>query len=235
MIVHNSFMALIPARGGSKGVLRKNLQMINGKPLIAHTIIQAKQSVYINRIIVSTDDDEIAEIAQSFGAEVPFKRPKYLATDEAKGIDVTLHAINWFKKRGEQTDYVVELLPTSPLRLSSDIDNAVRLMFEKQADAIVSVCKSQKHPFWSNELPPDGCMKEFINRKALGKNRQELPLFYTLNGSIYLVKSEFLFKNKSYYGEKTFAYIMPTERSVDIDSHLDLKLAEIFFGKTSYD
>ena len=156
-------------------------------------------------------------------------RPKELARDNAKGIDVVFHAMDWFRKNGRdrQYDLIMLLQPTSPLRTAEDIDKAVELLFFKKAKAIVSVCEVDHHPLWTNTLPDNECMKDFIRKEIINKNRQELPAFYRLNGAIYLAYCDYLKKQKSFFGKDTFAYIMPKERSVDIDSELDLKLAEI--------
>ena len=231
MINGKKVLAIIPARGGSKGLPGKNIKPLLGKPLIAWTIEEAKKSKYIDRLIVSTEDEEIAEVSKKFGAEVPFMRPKELSTNEAKGIDVVLHAIEWMEKNDKSYDLIILLQPTSPLRTSKDIDKATEMLPSKNAKAIVSVCKTHHHPYWSNILPEDGCMKDFIEPKAMNKNRQELPTFYRLNGAIYLCYTDYLKREKRFIGCDTFAYIMPTERSVDIDDEVDFKLAEILIGK----
>ena len=233
MYNNNKIIGIIPARGGSKGIRKKNIVDLAGKPLIAYTIEQAKGSKYMDKIIVTTDDEKIAEISRSLGAEVPFSRPKALATDEAKGIDVVLHAITWFDSNEESFDIVMMLQPTSPLRLSEDIDKAIEVLFLKNAMAIVSVCKSEHHPLWSNTLPEDSNMKNFINPEYMNKNRQELPVFYRLNGAIYLSFCNYIKDRKSFYGENTFAYIMPDERSIDIDNMLDFKLAELLLNSVT--
>lgn len=178
---------------------------------------------------VSTEDKEIAEISKKYGAEVPFIRSKELAEDNAKGIEVVLHAINWLKKnnRQKQYDLIMLLQPTSPLRKYEDIYKAIELLFLKETKAIVSVCEVDYHPLWVNTLPEDGCMKDFIRQDVLNRNRQELPKFYRLNGAIYLSYCDYIKEEKSFFGEKTFAYIMSRERSIDIDDEIDFKLAEI--------
>ncbi len=224
-----NILGLIPARGGSKGLPRKNIRPLLGKPLITWTIEQALASKYLDRVVVTTDDKEIAEVSKKYGAEVPFMRPKELAEDNTKGIDVVLHALNWLKENDKQKQYdlIMLLQPTSPLRKSEDIDKAIELLFLKEEKSIVSVCEVDHHPLWANTLPEDGCMKDFIRQEIMNKNRQELPVFYRLNGAIYLAYCNYIKKQKSFFGEKTFAYIMPKERSVDIDDKIDLKLAEI--------
>jgi len=228
MYKEKTILGLIPARGGSKGLPRKNIRPLLGKPLIAWTIEQAKVSKYVDKVVVSTDDEEIAEVAKQYGAKVPFMRPKELARDDTPGIDVVFHAMNWFtKNKNKQYDLIILLQPTSPLRTAEDIDKAIELLFLKKAKAIVSVCEVDHHPLWTNTLPENGCMKDFIRKEIMNKNRQELPTFYGLNGAIYLAYWDYIKEQKGFFGKETFAYIMPKERSVDIDSELDLKLAEI--------
>jgi len=222
-----SVLGLIPARGGSKGLPRKNIKPLLGKPLIAYTIEQALASKHLDRVIVSTDSEEIAEVSRKYGAEVPFMRPKELATDEAKSINVVLHVIKWMEENDKSYDLLMLLQPTSPLRTVEDIDKAIELLLEKEANAIISVCEVEQHSYWSNVLPPDGCMKNFIRPEVTNKNRQELPLFYRLNGAIYLVYWDYLKQEKTFFGDKTFAYIMPRERSIDIDEEIDFILAEL--------
>jgi len=220
-------LALITARGGSKGLPQKNILPLAGKPLIAWTIEQAKKSKYLDTVIVSTDSQKIAKIAKNFGAEVPFIRPANLATDKAKSIEVILHCLNWLKERKKFYDLVMLLQPTSPLRTAIDIDNSLKLLFSKKAQAVISVCATEHHPYWINTLPKDGCLKNFINPEIENKPRQQLPKFYRLNGAIYLAYSDYLEKQKSFFGNKSYAYIMPPERSVDIDNYFDFKLAEV--------
>ena len=227
MYREKTIIGLIPARGGSKELPRKNIRPLLGKPLIVWTIKQALASEYLDRVIVSTDNKEIAEISKKYGAEVPFMRPKELATDKAKGIDVVLHVIDWMKRNDNLYDLIMLLQPTSPLRTKEDIDKAIELLFLKKAKAIVSVCEVSHHPYWSNMLPPDGCMADFIKPEIANKNRQELPTFYRLNGAIYLAYWSYLREQRTFFGQETFAYIMPRDRSIDIDSEIDLKLAEI--------
>lgn len=224
-----NILGLIPARGGSKGLPGKNIKLLLGKPLIAWTIEQALASKYLDRVVVSTDDKEISDISKKYRAEVPFIRPKELAMDNTKGIDVVLHAIDWLKENDmrKQCDLLILLQPTSPLRATEDINKAIELLFLKEAKAIVSVCEVDHHPLLANTLPEDGCMKDFIRKEIMNKNRQELPKFYRLNGAIYLAYCNYIKERKSFFGEKTFTYIMPRERSIDIDDEIDFELAEI--------
>ncbi len=218
--------ALIPARAGSKGLKAKNLAQLSGKPLIAWTIEAAKKSAYLDRIAVSTDDQKIAEVSRKFGAQVPFIRSKELARDESPCLDVVLDYLSFTNKQSEFFDILVLLQPTSPLRDFKDIDRAIELLFEKKAKAIVSVSEAEHHPLKSNLLPDNHCLKDFIKPGNLNKNRQELGKFYRENGAVYVADCDYLNQEKSFYGQETFAYIMPQERSIDIDSIIDLKLAE---------
>ncbi|MHB1688182.1 MAG: acylneuraminate cytidylyltransferase family protein [Ignavibacteriaceae bacterium] len=228
MINDQKTLALIPARGGSKGVPQKNIKNLNGKPLIAWTIETALQCKYIDRIVVSTDDEKIASIAKQFNADVPFLRPKELAQDNSKSIDAVLHCINWLKENGDEYDILILLQPTSPLRIATDIDKSIEMLFEKKADSIVSVCKTEHNPLWSNTLPNDGRMNRFLKNEFANLNRQQLPQYYRLNGAVYSAWTDYVVKNLSFFGKNTFAYIMSNERSIDVDSSFDFELCEFF-------
>lgn len=222
----NTILGLIPARGGSKGLPGKNIRPLSGKPLIAWTIEQALTSNNIDRVIVSTDSRDIADVARVHGVDTPFLRPDELATDKAEMIDVILHVLESLKEDGFSYDSVMLLQPTSPLRTALDIDSVIELLNKKGAKAVVSVCEAEHHPYWSNTLPPDGCMKDFLARDAR-KNRQELPIVYRLNGAIFFAHTDYLKAHGEFIGDETYAYIMPRERSVDIDSELDFRFAEL--------
>lgn len=224
-----TILGIIPARGGSKGLPRKNVSPLLGKPLIAWTIEQALENPYLDRVIVSTEDKEIADISKKYGAEVPFKRPKKLATDEAKGIDVILHTQAWIMKHNQYFDALMVLQPTSPLRLTEDIQNSITLFFQRNAQSVISVSVSDKHPWWCNTLPPDNCMAGFLRPDA-HENRQALPIYYCLNGAIYLIDWNFLRTNRSFWGHKTYAYIMRRENSIDIDNEFDFIFAELMLS-----
>lgn len=219
-------LGIIPARDGSKGMPKKNIRPLLNKPLIAWTIKQAQESRYIDQVLVSTDSEEIAEISRSYGADVPFIRPKELATDSAKVMDVLIHALNWLEMNNSFYDLIILLQPTSPLRTSNDIDSAIELLFSRKAQSIVSVCEVEHHPYWTNTLPSDGCMKDFLRDEIMNKNRQELPIFYRLNGAIYLAFCDYLKTQGKFLGNETYAYIMSKERSLDIDDEIDFRFAE---------
>ena len=224
MYKKKTILTLIPARAGSKGLPGKNIKPLSGKPLIAWTIKCAAKNKYIDRIIVSTDSKDIAAISKKYGADVPFIRPEYLARDKSKMIDVISHALNYLNNNGDRYDLIFLLQPTSPLRIPRDIDESIQLLFTKKAKAIVSV--SPVNHYWSNTLPENGCMKDFFKPELLNKNRQELPVLYETNGAIYLTYCHYLKKNNSFFSDKTYAYKIPVERSIDIDSEFDFKIAE---------
>ena len=223
MYTNKTFLAIIPARGGSKRLPRKNVLDLCGKPLIAWSIKAGLNSKYIDKVVVSSDDDEILEISKKFGADI-LKRPYELANDTATTFDAIKHTIDNFEKY----DYIVLLQPTSPLRNEKHIDEAIELLEKKKADAIVSVCEMEHSPLWSNTLPKDGSMSNFLKDEILNKRSQDLEKFYRLNGAIYICKTEKLIENKSFFlKDNIFAYIMNRENSVDIDEEIDFKIAEV--------
>lgn len=226
MYKNKKILVLIPARGGSKRLPGKNIKQLNGKPLIAYTIEAALRSKFIDKIVLSTDSEKIRSIALKMGIEVPFLRPRRLSSDSATSYSALMHAINFYKKIYNQSyDIIVMLQPTSPLRSSMDIDQAVELLFTKSAKAVVSVCESNYPACWLNTLPKNGSMKSFLKPK-FNKPRQKLPQYFRLNGAIYIAYSDYLINQKGFFGPETFAYVMPQERSVDIDTEFDFKIAE---------
>lgn len=221
-------VGIITARGGSKAIPRKNLRFLAGKPLIAWTILTAIQSAALDRVLVSTDDPEIAEVSRQWGAEVPFLRPAYLAQDLSSHIDVVIHTVDWLAQAEKLfPDYVMLLQPTVPLRSSSDIDAAVQMAYKAGADSVISVYPCEKHPFLTKQVAPDGRLLDFVFQIESDLPRQTLPPAYTLNGAIYLIKPQVLKERHSWYGENTYAYVMPAERSVDIDSDWDFYVADL--------
>lgn len=215
-------LAVIPARGGSKGAPRKNLRMLGGKPLIAWTIDAARQSRAVDRVIVSTDDHEIAEAALKWGGEVPFMRPTELAQDDTPGDAPFRHAA------GETPgfDIAVLLQPTSPLRNAADIDGCVALALETEG-SVVSVTESGKHPAWMFTL--DGCsMSPVSPHLAATSRRQALPTVYVLNGAVYVMKTADLASGQALISSDTAAYVMPADRSIDIDTEIDFIVASAY-------
>lgn len=224
-------LAVIPARGGSKGLPGKNIRELAGKPLIAWSIEAGRQSRYVDQLTISTDSPAIARVAREWGGDVPFLRPAELATDEAKGIDAILHAVRWHRENSQVFDLILVLQPTSPLRTAEDIDRAIELLFEKNASAIVSVCPTDHHPWLANTLPEGGSMKEFLRPEVQNTNRQSLPNFYRLNGAIYLADISFLEETCTFIADGTIAFPMAAEKSIDIDNLLDFKLAGILLSE----
>jgi N-acylneuraminate cytidylyltransferase/CMP-N,N'-diacetyllegionaminic acid synthase len=225
MINNKTILAIIPARGGSKGIPHKNIKDLNGKPLIAWTIKESLKSKYIDKLIVSTEDKEIAEISKKYGAKVPFLRPAELALDSTPGIDPILHAVKWFKNRNCNFDYVMCLQCTSPFRTYDQIDEAIENLFEKDADSIVSVCENEITPYWMKKIE-NGKLKDFLDENVFYARRQDVPKVYRLNGAIYMAKTQLLLNIKNWYTENTIPYIMDEISSIDIDNILDFKFAE---------
>lgn len=226
---NKTFLTIIPARAGSKRLPNKNIKDLDGKPLISYTINAAVKSKYITETVVSTDSEKIKNVALEYGANVPFIRPKELADDHSKSIDVVTHAIDFYKKElNKEFDYVILLQPTSPLRDSNDIDNAIKYLNEKDADAVISVCEMEHNPIWSNKLNKEKSMKNFLDEKYINKRTQELDKYYRINGAIYICKIDILIKeNRFFIDDNIYAHEMTQENSVDIDTHLDFILAKI--------
>lgn len=218
-------IAIIPARSGSKGLKDKNIKELNGIPLMAYSIQVALQSGKFSHVMVSTDSPLYAKIAMEHGAEVPFLRTEETATDTASSWEVVREVLQKYKEQGLEFDTATLLQPTSPLRTAEDIVNAHNLYQEKGATAVVSVCEPEHSPLWCNTLPESLCMEGFLNR-ANNCPRQQLKSYYRLNGSIYIVDADGIMAGNDIYNSKSYAYIMPTERSIDIDTELDFVIAE---------
>jgi CMP-N-acetylneuraminic acid synthetase len=216
-----STFALIPARGGSKGIPRKNIKLIAGKPLIVWTIEAALRSSLLDAVIVSTDDVEIAEVARRAGAQVPFVRPAELAQDDTPGLDPVLHALEQLP----QYDSVLLLQPTSPLRTTQDIDACLRLAAERGAPSVVSVSEPDAHPYWTYRLTEAHTLEPFVPAPPIAR-RQDLPAVVTLNGAMYYAQAQWLRSTRRLVGPETLAYTMTRERSIDLDTPLDWMLAE---------
>ncbi len=220
-------IAIIPARSGSKGLKDKNIKMLNGKPLMVYSIEAAKNSGMFDTVFVSTDSYQYAEIAQNAGADAHFLRSAYNSSDKASSWDTVREVIQKFEEDGIFFDEIMLLQPTSPLRTTEDILNSIRIMKDRDALAVESLTEMDHSPLWSNTLPPDGNMNGFFNEYS-NKPRQELPTYYRENGAIYLIKRNLLNNiDADLFSKKCFAYIMPRERSIDIDVELDFKLASV--------
>jgi N-acylneuraminate cytidylyltransferase len=225
MIDGKKVLAVIAARGGSKGVFKKNIRNIAGKPLIAFTIEEAKKSRYIDKLILSSDCEEIISVAKQFGCVAPFVRPKELAMDDTPGVLPVIHAI------GETPgyDYVVLLQPTSPLRLAEDIDGCISQCVFSKTPSCVTVTKSRHHPQWMFYINPVGNkLKNVVENVEIATRRQDLPETYALNGAVYVAEITSFLESETFLTNETTAYIMPEERSLDIDCEIDIKIAEVF-------
>jgi N-acylneuraminate cytidylyltransferase len=221
-----SILAVIPARGGSKGLIRKNLCDLAGKPLIAWTIEETKKSQYIDRCILSSEDIEIINVAKLYGCEVPFVRPNQFAQDDSTSIEVILHAIS----KINNYDYVVLLQPTSPLRSVEDIDKCIEKIVETNAPSCVSVTIPDKSPYWMYTLEQNSKMIPLIDQDLILR-RQDLPSTFVLNGAVYIAKTEWFIENKSFFTYETVGYVMDKKRSYDIDTIEDLMICEYLIKK----
>jgi len=223
-------IAIIPARGGSKGLPGKNIKALNDKPLIAYTIEAALNSKKITRVIVSTDDTEIAVVSMKYGAEVPFMRPDDLATDTARSVDAYNYTIQRLEREEDiSVKEIIVLQPTSPFRTSQHIDEAIELYLEKKADSVISYCQEQHPIFWHKYVTLAGKLEEIFEGDFI-KNRQEVsPTFYP-NGAIYIFSTDILLENK-YYTSNSYAYIMEADVSVDIDTQMDWEFANFLIER----
>lgn len=228
MIGRNRILAIIPARGGSKGLPRKNVLDLDGKPMIAWSIQAAADSDFIDHCIVSTDDAEIASVAQEYGCDVPFIRPDEHARDESTTLDVALHALDELPGY----DLVVILQPTSPLRTSYDIDQTIEAIVARQAPSAVSVYEPAKSPYWSYRTDDKGRLVSLLDKELASKRRQELPSTYVLNGAVYVARVDWLRENLRFVTDETVAHVMPAERSLDVDTAFDLKLVAFYLHES---
>lgn len=223
-------LAIIPARSGSKGLKDKNIKLLNGKPLISYTIEAAINSKMFDEVMVSTDSEEYADIAKKYGAKVPFMRSSELSNDTASSWDVVRDVLNKYKEAGKEFYTGALLQPTSPLRTAEDIIDGYKVMNNKSANSVIGVCEVDHSPLWMNTLPKDNSMKDFINPKFVGLPRQKLDKYYRINGALYVIKTDFLLNTENIYKEKSYALIMDNEKSIDIDSEIDFKIAEILLS-----
>lgn len=221
-------LGLIPARGGSKGIPRKNLVDVGGMPLIAHSIIPALRAKRLSRLIVSTDDKEIAAVAREYGAEVPFMRPAELASDDAKTLPVVQHALLAMEKEeGRVYDAVALLQPTTPLRTTEDIDDGIELLLATGSGSVVSVVDvGPHHPYRMVSITEEGKLKRFVDQGFDDmRPRQELPSVYIRSGDLYIVRRHVIMELETLIGDDCQAYIVPNARAVNIDTSFDLEQA----------
>lgn len=229
-------LAVITARGGSKRLPRKNIREFSGKPLIAWTIEAANQCLSsLYSVLLSTDDEEIAEVGKLYGAEVPFLRPAELSIDTAGSLGAVQHATDFIEKRdGVHLDWVLILQPTSPLRVAQDIRNAIELTGHNVCDSVVSITKMPVHPIFAKKIDGDGFLVAFSMEEPEGTRRQDIkPSAFVRNGAIYLVRRDVLMNQNSIFGKKILPYFMPQNRSIDIDTEIDFLFAELLINRSS--
>ncbi len=237
MISNIEVLAIIPARGGSKGIPRKNIRLLSGVPLITWSIKTAQMCQHVDRLIVSTDDGEIAEIASRYGADVPFIQPAFLAQDDVPDFPVCKYALEWLEThQGYSPDVVVWLRPTAPLRRSLDVDQAVEKLIASKADCIRSISKVEHHPYWMKRLDGD-CLIPFLEDgkdERAYPQRQLLPPVYRLNGAVDVTWAKNVTKHGYLFGGETLAHLMDLEFSLDIDSEIDFQIAELLLQRQQH-
>ena len=223
MYKNRTFLAIIPARGGSKRLPRKNLLPLDGIPLIAHTIKAGLGSDYIDKVVVTSDSQEILEVSKKYGAKT-ITRPDSLSSDTATTFDAIEHTIKNF----ELYDYTILLQPTSPLRDAKHIDEAIELLDKKNADAIISVCEMEHSPLWYNTLDDSLSMNNFLKDEVLNRRSQDLDIYYRLNGAIYICRTDKLLEQGGFLlKDNIFAYKMDRDCSIDIDEKIDFDFAHL--------
>ena len=229
MYKNKTFLAIIPARGGSKRLPRKNVLDLNGKPLIAYSIEAGLNSSYIDKVVVTSDDDEILTISKKYGAEIII-RPDDLANDMATTVDTVEHVL----ESVDLYEYLVLLQPTSPLRTNEHIDEAIQLLEQKNADAIIGVCETDHSPLWVNTLPNSKSMDNFLSHEIIGKRSQDLDKHYRINGAIYICKTDKFIQEKTLFINNNYAYEMKRSASVDIDNRIDFILASLLLNEALF-
>jgi N-acylneuraminate cytidylyltransferase len=227
MIEDKKVIGIIPARGNSKGVPKKNIKPLSGTPLIGWTIKEARKSKYIDKLILSSDNQEIISVAKRYGLEAPFLRPSELAQDDTIPTEVIIHAL----KKCPGFDLIVVLQPTSPFRKAEDIDGAIWKVVDSGAPACVSVTLPDKSPYWMFGIDQKERLTSLFPDKPLAANRQEQPLVYALNGAVFVANVKFLLEQRSFICPETVGYVMPRSRSIDIDDEMDFLLAKALIEK----
>lgn len=230
-----SILAIIPARGGSKGVPRKNIKILAGKPMIVWSIEAAKRSKYIDRIIVSTEDEEIRDISIKNGAEIPFVRPKELARDDTSSVDVILYALNKIiEDEKKEYDFILLLQPTSPLRTEKHIDEAIENFMRNfdEFNSLISITELEHPIYWNRSIGNNNKLEKIIEYdKSQNYRRQDFEGLYRLNGAIYIIKTDAFLKYKNFETENTMVFVMDRRSSIDIDCIDDFELAEFYLKK----
>jgi CMP-N-acetylneuraminic acid synthetase len=224
-------LGIIPARGGSKGIRKKNIQPLGPKPLLAYTIEAARKSL-IDRVLVSTDDDEIAAIAKQHGAEVPFIRPAELATDEASSLSVLLHALHFCEAHGDKVEVVAFLQPTSPFRTSRQIDACIHLLRDSEVDSVVTVQEVTQHPYFVYAMQSDGRLREIMPMKPKPLRRQDLPIWYSIADGLIASRRRYFEQiapdSPVFNPQSMKGYVVDAISALSIDSPIDLAWAEFF-------
>lgn len=234
VIDDKSVLAIVPARGGSKGLPGKNKRWLSGKPLVAWPISTALGAASVDKVLCSTDDPEIREIASTYGAQVPFLRPANLASDTASSLDAILHAVDYLNELGENYDYVVVLEPTSPLTTSADVESALAMLHSRRgvADSIVGISRVEStHPEYDVRVGTDGLISPYMapDFNSL-KRRQEIEPLHFLEGSLYISATSALRANRGFYHDRTLGYEVPRWKSVEIDELVDFLFVEMLLG-----
>lgn len=230
MIGTHSVLAIIPARGGSKGIPHKNIALTGGKPLIAHTIEAAKNCPCIDKVLVSTDDKEIAQVSRAYGADVPFLRPVYLSSDTARSIDAVLHAISFCAGHDRPYDIAVLLQPTSPLRTGEDITHALDYFMEHNCDSLLSLSELEEHPILTRQIDAETKrLKPLLSMNSTVR-RQDMPPYYHVNGAIYINYCRDLTADTS-LNDNHYGYVLPFPHGLDIDTPQDLELASFYLSQ----
>ena len=224
-----SIVSIIPARGGSKGIPKKNIKLLKEKPVIYYSIEASNSCSLINNTYVSTENKEIADISRNFGADI-IDRPLELAKDTSSTVDVIFHALDYLEDNDLLPELFVLLQPTSPLRTSQDIEKAISLFLDNDCDSLVSVCELE-HQYLLNFYLDNDYLIQNNDASFFSSRRQDLPKYYALNGAIYITTPDFIRKNKSFYSKKTIPYIMSKEKSIDLDTPFDFKLVEFLLNE----
>ena len=229
MIDNKKVLAIIPARGGSKGIPRKNVKAISGKPMIQYTIEAAKDCEYIDKVIVSTEDEEIADISMRAGAIVPFSRPEELATDEAKIIDVVMHAVEFYERKAEHFDIFVLLQPSSPLRNAEDVTKALEYFIRKEQKSLVSVSEVSESPIFMRSFNKENELEKIVSEDDDVRG-QDMKRYYRINGAIYINKASELNPQTS-FNDNQMGYVLTKEHGIDVDEPQDLVVAEYYLSQ----
>ena len=230
MYKNKKILAVIPARGGSKGVPRKNIIEVGGHPLIKYTIDCGKNSKYLDRVVISTEDLLIKKVAEENGGDVPFLRPKELAEDTSKTIDCIVHAVDTLKSMGEEYDYVMILQNTVPLRKSWHVDEAIEMIVDSNERSLVSISEVDEHPILMRTLNEDKMVKNLLQMNSTMR-RQDFPKFYKVDGAIAIQKIDEKFNLETSINDGKLGYVIERKYSTDIDNYLDIKIIEYYLEK----